>query len=113
MPQRHASLIGIRPEKLDEYKRLHAAVWPEVLAKITQSGIRNYSICLRELPDGPHYLVSYFEHVGNDFDAAMAKFATDPKTQEWWALCKPCQKSLSNRAEGEWLSDMEDVFHAD
>jgi len=111
--ERYASLIGIRPEKLDEYKRLHAAVWPEVLARITESGIRNYSIYLRKLPDGSHYLFSYFEYVGTDFDSDMAKVAADPKTQEWWAVCKPCQDPLSDRADGEWWSDMEEVFHAD
>jgi L-rhamnose mutarotase len=43
----------------------------------------------------------------------MAKMAADPKTQEWWALCKPCQEPLSNRADGEWWVDMEEVVHAD
>ena len=84
-----------------------------MLARITESGIRNYSIYLRKLPDGAHYLFSYFEYVGKDFDADMAKVAADPKSQEWWAVCKPCQEPLSNRADGEWWSDMEEVFHAD
>jgi len=40
--------IGIKPEVIDEYRRLHAAVWPGVLAVITKANIRNYSIFLRE-----------------------------------------------------------------
>ena len=46
---------------------------------------------MRQFPEGSHYLFSYFEYVGGDFEGDMAKIAADPKTQEWWALCKPCQ----------------------
>ncbi|MBN8711347.1 MAG: L-rhamnose 1-epimerase [Verrucomicrobia bacterium 61-8] len=111
--KRYGSVIGLRPEKLDEYKRLHAAAWPEILAIIKECHIRNYSIYLRKLPDGTHYLFSYFEYIGEDMAADSARMAADPKTQEWWALCKPCQEPLSNRADGEWGAAMEEVFHAD
>jgi L-rhamnose mutarotase len=57
---RFGSLIRLRSEKYEEYKTLHAAVWPEVLAKITCCGIRNYSIYHK---DG--FLFSYFEYVGS------------------------------------------------
>jgi L-rhamnose mutarotase len=36
----------VRPDKVDEYVRHHAAVWPDVLEAITNAGIRNYSIFL-------------------------------------------------------------------
>ena len=75
--QRYASVIGMPYENREEYERLHAAVWPEVLAKIAEVNIQNYSIYrYGEL------LFSYFEYVGSDFDADMAKMAADPKTQE-------------------------------
>ena len=106
-------LIGLRPEKIAEYKKLHAAVWPDVLQMIQQSHIRNYSIYLRQLDDGHHCLFSYFEYTGDDFEADMAKMAADPTTQKWWAVCMPCQKPLENRAAGEWWAGMEEVFHAD
>ncbi len=32
--KRFGTVVGLRPEKIDEYKRLHAAVWPGVLAMI-------------------------------------------------------------------------------
>ncbi len=110
---RHAEVIGLRPEKIEEYKRLHAAVWPDVLEQIRGSNLRNYSIFLRKLPDGNHYLFAYFEYVGDDFKGDMEKMAADPKTQKWWSVCKPCQDPLANRAEGEWWAGMEEVFHAD
>lgn len=111
--KRYGSIIGLRAEKIDEYKKLHAAIWPDVLEQIRNSNLRNYSIFLRQLPDGKHYLFSYLEYIGEDFEGDMAAMAEDPRTQEWWAVCKPCQEPLSNRAEGEWWSDMEEVFHAD
>ncbi len=110
--KRYGSVIGVRPEKLEEYKRLHAAVWPAVLTMIKQCHIQNYSIYLRQLDDGRHYLFSYFEYTGTDFAADMARMAADPTTQKWWAVCKPCQQPLESRAADEWWAGMEEVFHA-
>ena len=111
--QRYGTVIGLNAEKLEEYKQLHAAVWPDVLGMIAACNIRNYSIYLRELPDGNHYLFSYFEYVGEDFDADMAKMAADETTQKWWELCEPCQQPLPARADGEWWANMEEVFHCE
>lgn len=105
--QRIGMVIGVKPEKIEEYKRLHAAVWPEVLARISACNIRNYSIFLKE-PE--NLLFSFFEYHGTDYAADMAKMAADPKTQEWWAVCMPCQAPLDTRKEGEWWANMEEVF---
>ena len=111
--QRFGWVIGVREDRIDEYKRLHANVWPAVLEMIKACHIENYSIYLRKLPDGKHYLFSYLEYVGGDFEADMAKMAADETTQKWWAVCKPCQEPLPDLAEGEWWADMEEVFHCD
>jgi L-rhamnose mutarotase len=106
--RRYGMVTKVRPEKLDEYKRLHADPWPGVLDMIRQCNIRNYSIYHK---DG--YLFSYFEYTGDDFEADMAKMAADPTTQKWWDLCEPCQEPLETRAEGEWWAEMDEVFHLD
>jgi len=106
--RRYGQLIGVKPEKLAEYKRYHAHVWPEVLATITACNIRNYSIYHK---DG--LLFAYFEYVGTDYEADMARMAADPKTQEWWAVMKPMQSPLATRTADEWWSDMEELFHLD
>ena len=111
--KRYGMVIGLNADKVDEYKKLHAAAWPDVLKMIRQCNIQNYSIYVRKLDDGQHHLFSYFEYVGSDFTADMAKMAADPTTQRWWSLCQPCQKPLSNRAQDEWWASMEEVFHAD
>src|SRR5512136_2105604 len=106
--QRYGSVIKVKPEKLEEYKQLHAAAWPDVLKMITACNIRNYSIYLKD-----SFLFSYFEYVGTDFVADMAKMAADPVTQAWWKLTDPCQEPLPTRKEGEWWASMEEVFHTD
>ena len=111
--KRYGSVIGLRPEKLEEYKKLHTAVWPNVLKMIRQCHIRNYTLYLRTMDDGQPRLFSHFEYVGDDFAADMARMAADPTTQKWWAVCKPCQRPLENRAGDEWWASMEEVFHSD
>jgi len=104
--QRYGMVIRVKSEKFEEYKQLHAQVWPDVLKMIKECNIRNYSIYHK---DG--YLFSYFEYVGGDFESDMAKMAADPTTQKWWDVCKPCQEPLETRAEGQWWASMEEVFH--
>ncbi|MGR3802489.1 L-rhamnose mutarotase [Marinibacterium profundimaris] len=107
---RMGQVIGVSPEKIAEYKELHAAVWPGVLAKIAECNIRNYTIFLRE-PE--NLLFATFEYHGDDWEADAAKMAADEETQRWWAVCMPCQVPLDSRKEGDWWADMEEVFHAD
>jgi L-rhamnose mutarotase len=104
--KRYGQVIRVRPEGFEEYCRLHAAVWPEVLATIYACNIRNYSIYHK---DG--FLFAYFEYVGADWAADAAKMAADPKTQEWWGLTMPLQNPLDTRQSGEWWADMQEVFH--
>jgi L-rhamnose mutarotase len=106
--KRYGMVIKARPEKLEEYKRLHAAAWAGVLAMISACNIRNYSIYHK---DG--FLFSYFEYHGNDFSADMAKMAADPITQQWWSACIPCLEPLASRSEGELWANMEEVFHCE
>ena len=108
--RRMGLVIGLKPEVIPEYKKIHAEVWPDILALISRCNIRNYTIFLRE-PE--NLLFAYFEYHGADFAADSAKMAADPTTQKWWDVCKPCQKPLDNRKEGEWWATMEEAFHQD
>ncbi|MFF7472264.1 L-rhamnose mutarotase [Streptomyces sp. NPDC008092] len=106
--QRFAAVIRLRPEKEAEYRALHAAAWPGVLAALGRARIGNYSIFLR---DG--LLFSYFEYSGNDYAADTALIAADPVTREWWTLTDPCQQPLDTAAPGERWAPAEEVFHLD
>ncbi|HEY2984041.1 MAG TPA: L-rhamnose mutarotase [Jatrophihabitantaceae bacterium] len=106
--QRIASVIRLRPEKEAEYRALHSAVWPSVLATLRAANVTNYSIFLR---DG--LLFSYLEYTGDDYAADISRIAADPETQRWWTLTDPCQQPLDTAAEGERWTPAEEVFHAD
>ena len=111
--KRYGKVIGVKEEKLEEYKRLHANVWPEVNAMLRACNMRNFTIFLRKLPDGKHYLFMYFEYTGTDLDADSKKMAADPTTQRWWKLTDPCQEPLPDRKPGDWWADMAEVCHND
>ena len=106
--KRYGMVIKVRPDKLEEYKCLHANAWPDVLKMIKECNIRNYSIYHKD-----DMMFSYFEYVGDDFEGDMAKMAVDETTQKWWGVCKPCLEPLETRAEGEFWANMEEVFHCD
>jgi L-rhamnose mutarotase len=106
--QRVAQVIGVAAEHIEEYERLHADVWPSVLAQIRRSGIRNYSI-----HRFGETLFSYFEYVGDDLDADLAAMAADPETQRWWAVCMPLQRPFEERPPGAWWLEIPEVFHVD
>ncbi len=106
--KRYASVIRVKQEKLEEYKKLHANAWPQVLETIKKCNIENYSIFHR---DG--YLFSYFEYTGSDYEKDMEKMAQDPITQDWWKLCDPCQYPVESAQGKEWWAQMEEVFHLD
>ena len=109
---RFGQVIGVKPENLEAYKKYHAAVWPEILDKIRDCNIRNYSIYYKNV-NGIPLLFAYFEYVGDDFEGDMAKMAADPKTQEWWDIMMPLQQPIDTREEGEWWATMEEVFHTE
>ena len=106
--KRICSLIHVKPGEIEEYERIHAQVWPEVLACLKKANVQNYSIYRYGT-----LLVSYMEYIGTDFTKDMANIAADPKTQEWWKLTDPMQKPLSDRKAGEWWHEIPEVFHLD
>jgi L-fuconate dehydratase len=105
---RYGQVIGLKLGEVEAYEHLHAAVWPEVLAMIRACNMRNYSIFRWGAQ-----LFAYFEYVGQDFAADMAKMAADPITREWWKLTDSLQEPLPERADGEWWATMQEVFHTD
>lgn len=108
--QRMGMVIGIDPQSIPEYKRLHAAVWPGVLERLRRSNITNYSIFLKE-PE--NLMFSYWEYTGTDFEADSAAIAADAETRDWWKVCGPMQRPLESRKPDEWWASMEEVFHLD
>jgi L-rhamnose mutarotase len=108
--QRFGQVIRLQDDAVARYKELHASVRPEVLGMISACHLTNYTIFLRE-PE--NLLFAYFEYVGEDYAADMARMAADPVTQKWWAIAMPLQDPLPTRAEGDWWAATDEVFHLD
>ena len=106
--ERMGFVLGIKPEALPEYKRLHRETWPEILEIISRANIKNYSIFLKE-PE--NLLFAYWEYVGTDFAADQAKLAAEPRMKDWWVICEPMQVPLETRKPGEWWAKLENVFY--
>ena len=111
LPERHSFVIGINPEKIEYYKRMHAHAWPEVLSVLRKCNIRNYSIHLGELEEGKVYLFAYFEYTGKNLEKDMKRMAESEVIQKWWKLTDPCQIPCSTRREGEFWMKLEEVFY--
>jgi len=40
--------LQVRPDRLDEYRRRHATVWPDMRAALRAAGWHDYSLFLRD-----------------------------------------------------------------
>ncbi|MEN2416272.1 L-rhamnose mutarotase [Flavobacterium mesophilum] len=109
--KRMGMVTGIKPEKIEYYKRLHAKAWPGVLKKLKECNIQNYSIYIQKI-ENKFFLFSYFEYTGVDFEKDMKKMAADPTTQKWWKETDPTQIPLPQTAAKKQIwTNMEEVFH--
>jgi L-rhamnose mutarotase len=99
--QRICFTLQVRPDRLAEYRRRHAAVAPDMLAALAETGWRDYSLFLR--PDG--LLVGYL--VADDFEAAQAALARTEASRRW-------EESMAGFFVEESAEDkrpLEEVFH--
>jgi len=98
-------LLQVRPERIDEYRARHIAVWPEMRETLSAVGWRNYSLFLRE--DG--LLVGYVEC--DDFDAARAAMEATEVNARWQAEMKSMFEALDGDRPDERMQPLEEVFH--
>ena len=105
MIRRFGQIATLKPDMIEEYDRLHAAVWDSVLKTIKECNLQNYSIYRKG-----QKLFAYFEYTGTDYDADMDKMAADSNTQHWWTHTKPC---FVQEKPDEFYIDMKEIFHID
>lgn len=103
--ERVCFLLKVKPDRLDEYKRRHAAVWPDMLQALRETGWHNYSLFLRD--DG--LLVGYFETP--DLRAALDGMAAREVNARWQADMAPFFEGLDGRRPDEGFLRLEQVFY--
>ena len=104
--QRVCFVLRVKPEHLDEYRRRHAEVWPEMRAALAEAGWGNYSLFLRE--DG--LLVGYLET--EDFERARAAMAANEVNERWQREMAPFFE-LSGSAPDAAMEPLPEIFHLD
>ncbi len=98
--------LNVRPDRLEEYRLRHRAVWPEMRAALTAAGWRDYSLFLR--PDG--LLIGYL--VTADFEKAKAGMQGLEVNERWQTEMAPFFAGLEVHAD-EGMQAIEEVFHLD
>jgi L-rhamnose mutarotase len=91
--------LHVRPERIDEYRERHRAVWPEMLAALSAAGWTNYSLFLRA--DG--LLIGYVET--EDFEAAQRAMEETDVNARWQAEMAPLFEGKLH------FERLEEVFH--
>lgn len=105
--ERVCFLLRVKKELLEEYKRRHEAVWPEMLEALRETGWRNYSLFLRD--DG--LLVGYFETPS--LERALAGMAGREVNERWQREMGPFFEALEGKRPDEGFLRLEEVFHLD
>jgi L-rhamnose mutarotase len=97
--------LQVKPDRIDEYRARHAAVWPDMLRALADTGWHNYSLFLRE--DG--LLIGYVE-TPSIADAQAGMAATEVNAR-WQAEMAEFFEELEGRAPDEGFLVLEEVFH--
>lgn len=96
--------LRVKPNRIEEYKRIHQAVWPELLAELKRVGIRNYSIFMWR--DGHEF--GFLECA--DWSVVQTQLAASPIVRKWEAFMADY---LETPVESGGPALLEEVFRLD
>jgi L-rhamnose mutarotase len=100
-------LLKVKEDMLDEYKKRHEAVWPEMLDALRRTGWHNYSLFMRE--DG--LLFGYFE-AEESFQASLDGMDKEEINAKWQDSMAPFFEGTGDHAD-RMMVELEEVFHLD
>jgi len=101
-------LLQVKPDKLEEYKARHQAVWPEMLDALRRTGWHNYSLFVRA--DG--LLFGYLE-TPTSFQAARDGMAQEEINARWQDFMAPFFQNLTGAHADQSMLELQEVFHLD
>jgi L-rhamnose mutarotase len=105
--ERVCFLLQVKPDRIEDYRARHRAVWPRMQEALQKTGWRNYSIFVRD--DG--LLVGYLE--ADDFAAAQQAMAETEVNAEWQAEMAEFFVDLDDQRPDEGFVRLAEVFHLD
>lgn len=101
-------LLKVKPEMIEEYKRRHENVWPEMQEALRRTGWHNYSLFMRE--DG--LLFGYYE-AEESHAASVAGMAKEEVNKRWQDSMARFFENLEGVPADEGMLVLEEVFHLD
>jgi L-rhamnose mutarotase len=101
-------ILKVKQDKIEEYKRHHEHVWPDMLDALRAAGWHNYSLFMAE--DG--LLFCYFE-TPVDLAAANGQMAATEVNTRWQEFMAPYFESPNNARPDQMLVELQEVFHLD
>jgi L-rhamnose mutarotase len=101
---RYAFQLRIKPDAIDAYEREHKRVWPELLAKLKDVGISDYSIFRR----GQELVLCLRV---DDFDRAWDELDRDPVNLRWQEFMGRLFEPVPDQKPGERFAMMKEVFY--
>lgn len=101
-------VLKVRQDRLDEYKRHHQDVWPEMLAALRAAGWHNYSLFVRD--DG--LLFGYVE-TPDGLEQAQARMAEQEVNTRWQEFMAPYFESPDNARPDQMFVELQEIFHLD
>ena len=102
---RKGMVRAIKPECIKEYKKTHSDVWPEILERITNCKIKNYSVFAQD-----DRLFSFFEYYGENFEEDTKIMRENSIFQKWEKVHEHMFMPLKNRTKDEGWIELEEVF---
>jgi L-rhamnose mutarotase len=99
--------LKVRADRVAEYKKRHAQVWPEMLDALRETGWHNYSLFLGA--DG--LLIGYLE--ADDFERCCTEMKKHPVNAKWQAEMAPLFEAMSDGGADDSMFPLEEVFHLD
>lgn len=106
--RRVGMVIGLKADKIAEYKELHADSNPGVRDLLRKYHMKDFSIFLVKMDDGNYYEFGVYDYVGDNYEEDMARLAAEPRNREWLKVCDPLQIPL--KGESSWKI-MEQVYY--
>ncbi len=97
------------PARIEEYRRAHERVWPEVCAGLRALGIRNMRLWI----SGTRLFMQYDAPDGFDPSRDYQSYAAEPRVREWDERMRTFQRAIPTARTGEWWTPMERVFELD
>ena len=105
--ERASFILKVRPDRIEEYKEHHKAVWPEMLESLRRHGWRNYSLFIRD--DG--LLFGYVE-ASESFQMCLRGMAEEQANLRWQEAMAPLFETLKGRPD-QSMARLDEVFHLD